>query len=391
MKRLVIVGGGFAGVWAAMAASQQRAHLGSGTTDVSITLINTDPWLTIRPRLYEASLADVRVSLPTVLQPVGVELVEAEVTHIDTDARRLTLARERQQLLYDSLVLASGSRAARPRTPNLERVFSVDTFAEATALAQHLESLASDTVHEPARSAAVVVGAGFTGIEVATTLIGRLRAAAGEQATVTIVERADSALLEMSPRARAHVADALANLGITLRCGRTVTAVRSDGVQLDDGEWISAATTVWTGGLIASNLTSQIPVERDEIGRLAVDAFLHVSGIPAVYAAGDVAHTRVDGQHVAPMSCQYATQMGRTAGFNAFADLSGHAPQPFSPRPYVTCLDLGGAGALFTSGWERDVQLSGYWASVMKQTINRRLIYPPITGTGVAAGTGAAR
>jgi len=331
------------------------------------------------------------MSLSAVLQPLDVELVEAEVTDLDTDARRVTLARERQQLLYDSLVLASGSRVLRPRTPDLERVFSVDTFAEATALAQHLESLASDTVHEPARSAAVVVGAGFTGIEVATTLIGRLRAAAGEQATVTIVERADSALLEMSPRARAHVADALANLGITLRCGRTVTAVLSDGVELDDGEWISAATTVWTGGLIASNLTLQIPVERDEIGRLAVDAFLHVSGIPAVYAAGDVAHTRVDGQHVAPMSCQYATQMGRTAGFNAFAGLSGHAPQPFSPRPYVTCLDLGGAGALFTSGWERDVQLSGYWASIMKQTINRRLIYPPITGTGVAAGTGAAR
>src|SRR6185503_15425778 len=123
-------------------------------------------------------------SLSAVLQPLGVELIEAEVTHLDTDARRLTLARERQQLLYDSLVLASGSRAARPRTPDPERVFSVDTFAEATALAQHLKSLL--TVHEPARSAAVVVGAGFTGIEVATSLIDRLRAVAGGQATVTI-------------------------------------------------------------------------------------------------------------------------------------------------------------------------------------------------------------
>ena len=382
MKRLIIVGGGFAGVWAALAASHERSHLGPSASDVIITLINRDPWLTIRPRLYEASLEDVRVPLRAVLDPVGVELVEAEVAQIDTHDRRVIIGGEGQQILYNSLVLAGGSRSARPRLPDVARAFGVDNFAEATALAQHLESLAAQhAIQEPARSSAVVVGAGFTGIEVATTLIGRLRAVAGPQATVTIVERANPPVPDMSPDARAHVEQALAALGIAVRCGRQVTAIQDDGVQLEHGEWIPAATTVWTGGLIASDLTAQIHVKRDEIGRLPVDAFQAVPGISGVYAAGDVAHTLVDGEHVAPMSCQYATQTGRIAGFNALRELSGQAPQPFSPRPYVTCLDLGAAGALFTSGWNRDIQLSGYWASVMKQTINCRLIYPPLSGT----------
>jgi NADH dehydrogenase len=139
-----------------------------------------------------------------------------------------------------------------------------------------------------------------------------------------------------------------------------------------------AATTIWTGGFRASHLTSLLRVERDESGRLPVDGFLRVRGVRAVYAAGDVARALADTAHVAPMSCQYAIPMGETAGLNAVADLSSAALQPFAPAPYVTCLDLGEAGALFTEGWERDVKLTGYWAATMKRTINRELIYPPV-------------
>jgi NADH dehydrogenase len=274
-------------------------------------------------------------------------------------------------------VLAGGSRPARPHLPGLHHAFAVDDFAEATTLAEHLDSLRHDSVDDPARSAAVVVGAGFTGIEVATALIDRLRAIVGPQARVTIVERADAPAADMTAPARAHVEQALTTLGISVRCGRMVSSVRNDGVGLDDGDWIPAATTVWTGGMRASDLTAQIPADRDELGRLPVDAFQRVEGVPALYAAGDVARTLVDAQHVAPMSCQFATQMGRAAGVNALAELCGQPLQPFSPRPYVTCVDLGAAGALFTSGWDREIRLTGYWGTVMKQTINRRLIYPP--------------
>jgi NADH dehydrogenase len=91
-----------------------------------------------------------------------------------------------------------------------------------------------------------------------------------------------------------------------------------------------------------------------------------------------------DETHVAPMSCQYAIPMGELAGRNAVAELLGDIPQPFAQPHYVTCLDLGAAGALFMQGWDRAVKLTGFWAKVMKETINTQLIYPPQADPGTA-------
>ena len=385
MKHLVIAGGGFAGVWAALSAARERERLGSAASHLAITLVSCDPWLTIRPRLYEASLAGVRVPLDDVIGPAGVQRAEAEVLGIDTAAQVITIRSggTGQSLPYDRLILAAGSRTSRPEVAGVDHAFGVDNFTEADALRQHLESLTSrGELDDATRSSAVIVGAGFTGIEVATTMLARLRDVNGRQPRVTLVERGSSVAPDMNARARGFIEEALTALGIVVRAGRTVTAIHGDGVTLDRGEWIPAATTVWTGGFRASGLTSMLNVECDESGRLPVDAFLRVRGVAAVYAAGDVARALADGAHVAPMSCQYAIPMGETAGLNAVADLSGVTPQPFAPKSYVTCVDLGEAGALFTEGWDRGVKLTGYWATVMKRTINRELIYPPVTAVG---------
>ena len=102
------------------------------------------------------------------------------------------------------------------------------------------------------------------------------------------------------------------------------------------------------------------------------------------YAAGDVARAVAEGgdeEHIAPMSCQCAIPMGEIAGRNAAADLLGLPPERFAHTEYVTCLDLGDAGALFMEGWSREPRLSGFWGKLMKQTINTRLIYPPRPAT----------
>jgi NADH:ubiquinone reductase (H+-translocating) len=192
------------------------------------------------------------------------------------------------------------------------------------------------------------------------------------------VERAPVVGPDLGAAPRAHVVQALRALGIELRLGASVAAVDADGVQLDGGERIAAATTVWTGGLRASPLAAQLGVRRDGLGRVFVDEHLHVRDVPGVLAAGDVAHVMADAEHVAPMSCQLAIPMGECAGGNAVSDLLGAPLAPFSWPHYVTCLDLGAWGALFTEGWDREVRLAGHWAKVMKETINRRLIYPPI-------------
>jgi len=164
-----------------------------------------------------------------------------------------------------------------------------------------------------------------------------------------------------------------------------VASVDADGVSLDDGQRIAANTVVWTVGFRASELTAQIPAPRDAQGRLQVDAWLKVEGQAAIFAAGDTARAATDELgNFTVMSCQHAIALGRHAGNNAAAELIGVAPTRYSQPKYVTCLDLGAWGAVFSEGWERQVKLVGSEAKALKQQINSLWIYPPAADRAVA-------
>jgi NADH:ubiquinone reductase (H+-translocating) len=134
-------------------------------------------------------------------------------------------------------------------------------------------------------------------------------------------------------------------------------------------------------GMRANPLTEDLGVARDRLGRVAVDRFLAVSGVDAIYAAGDCAAARADDVgHMTVMSCQHARPMGRLAGHNAICDIAGRPDDrvAFAAPDYVTVLDLGPRGALYTAGWERGrVVASGAEAKATKQMINGTRIYPP--------------
>lgn len=134
---------------------------------------------------------------------------------------------------------------------------------------------------------------------------------------------------------------------------------------------------IWTAGVRASPLTAELPVERDRLGRLAVDTELQVIGAPGVYAAGDTAAAAAEPGHQVLQCCQHALQLGKFAGHNAAADLLGLPAVPFTAAPYVTCLDLGSAGALFTNGWDRRIVSTGDIAKARKRNVNELWIYPP--------------
>jgi NADH dehydrogenase len=114
------------------------------------------------------------------------------------------------------------------------------------------------------------------------------------------------------------------------------------------------------------------------VGRLHVDRDLRVHGSERVFATGDVARAATDdeGNHTM-MSCQHAISLGRSAGHNVAASLLGLPSKPYSQPNYVTCLDLGPWGAVFTKGWDRVVQMKGAEAKALKHLINTQYIYPP--------------
>jgi NADH dehydrogenase len=283
-------------------------------------------------------------------------------------------------LPYDRLVLATGSRARRPDLPGANFLFDVDTIAAADSFERHLGTL-SDQPDRDGLFSAVVIGAGFTGLEVATELAGRLPELAGSgprRARVVLVDRSQNVGQQLGDGPRPQIIAALDKLGVEVRLGATVAEVTDSHVQLADGEVIAASTTVWTAGMLASPLTEEIPGERDPLGRLIVDEYLRVPTAPDVYAAGDTAAAVAEDGHVVMQSCQHAVPLGKFAGYNAAADLLGLPQAPFAPTPYATCLDLGAAGAVATNGWDREVQMTGNEAKTLKQQINAEWIYPPV-------------
>jgi NADH:quinone reductase (non-electrogenic) len=382
LTAVVVVGSGFAGLWAALGAARRLDELAVPAGTVEITVLSAKPFHDIRVRNYEADLSDCRIPLADLLDPVGIAHVATEVTGIDTDARTVT-ASGGQARGYDRLVLASGSRVLKPAVPGLPEVgFDVDTHDGAVALQQHLRELA-DGATTPSAATVVVVGAGLTGIEAACELPERLRALfSGIHVAprVILLDRSPAIGSDMGASARPVIEQALADNGVETRTGVGVAAVSERGVTLSSGERLEAATVVWCAGMRASALTEQLPVARDRLGRVEVDDYLRVVDVDAVFAAGDVAAARLDDEHLSVMSCQHGRPMGRYAGYNVISDLFGEPMLPLRIPWYVTVLDLGPAGAVYTEGWDRVVVSRGAAAKATKRTINTRRIYPPLTG-----------
>jgi NADH dehydrogenase len=388
--RLVIIGAGFAGMYAALSSARLRDIRGVSPEELEIALVAPQPTLVVRPRLYEPKPETLTAPLQDVLKAIDVVYVQGSAETVDARNREveiLTAEGARKKLSYDRLIVATGSRLFRPNVPGLaEHGFSVDSLDDAIALDRHLNGLAE----RPAlngRDTVVVAGGGFTGIEAATEMPSRLRAILGKNATprVIIVDRNNAIAPDMGPGPRPIIEEALRKLGVETRLGVGVASLDKSGVTLSDGEHIEAETVIWAAGIRAAPLTAQIPAERDSFGRLLVDRDLRVPGVAGVFATGDAARAASDDiGNYALMSCQHATRMGAFAGNNAAAELLGVATRPYHQKAYVTCLDLGEAGALFTRGWERTVEMVGEQAKKTKQEINTVWIYPPLAERAAA-------
>jgi NADH dehydrogenase len=381
LTAVVVIGSGFAGLWAALGAARRCDELAIPAGSVDITVVSAKPFHDIRVRNYEADLTPCRIPLADLLDPVGVAHVAAEVTAIDTGSRTITTS-SGDTYGYDRLVLASGSHVVKPAIPGLREFgFDVDTYDGAVALQRHLRALA-DGSPTPAAATVVVVGAGLTGIEAASELPMRLRALfsrRGVTPRVILIDRNPAVGSDMGPSARPVIEEALSRNGVEVRTAAGVAEVTERGVSLSSGERLEAATVVWCAGMRASSLTEQLGVPRDRLGRVRVDDYLRVTGVPGVFAAGDVAAARMDDEHLSVMSCQHGRPMGRYAGYNVISDLFDEPMLALRIPWYVTVLDLGPAGAVYTEGWDRLVASTGAAAKATKRTINTRRIYPPRT------------
>jgi NADH dehydrogenase len=390
-QKILILGAGFAGMWAALSAARLAAL--HNRSDIEISVLAPQPELRVRPRFYEQKVETLVSPLMPLFNVTGVRFLQGEAQRIDAEAKCVWYRNAQNETTienYDRLVIATGSHLRRDLVKGVaEHAFDLDRLETALRLEQHINQLGQQADSDR-RNTVVVCGGGFTGIEVATELPHRLQAILGEGAKprVIVVERGNVIGGRYSEALRDVIREASDELGVEWRLGADVAEVDEQGIVLADGERIASSTVIWTVGVQASELTAQLTAERDSQGRLHVNEFLQVPGYEGIFATGDVARAATDDKgNFALMTCQHAIMLGRFVGHNAAASLIGIEPLTYRQVNYVTCLDLGGWGAVYTEGWDQEVKLIREEAKKLKLSITSELIYPPKADRKIAFET----
>ncbi|MCG0288708.1 NAD(P)/FAD-dependent oxidoreductase [Streptomyces sp. PSAA01] len=359
--RIVIVGAGFAGYQAARDLSCTLRGA------VDIVLINPNDYFLYLPLLPEVAagvLEPRRVSVSLTGTLPHVRLVLGEVHGVDLDARRISWQDpdgRSGEMAYDRLILSVGSVNKLLPIPGVaEHAHGFRGMPEALFLRDHvtrqieMSGTSEDPRERAARRTFVVVGAGYTGTEVAAHGVLFTDSLARKNTTLRDAPRPRWLLIDIAPRVLpeldkklSRTADrVLRKRGVEIRTGTTVKEATSEGVRLDDGEFIDTRSLIWCVGVRPDPLVEQLglPTER---GRLRVDQYLAVPGHPEVLACGDAAAvpdlTR-PGQFT-PMTAQHAHRQGKVAAHNVLASLGRGAPKPYKHHDLGFTVDLGGAQA----------------------------------------------
>jgi len=318
--RIVVIGGGYAGSHAAVAARRAGGE---------VTVVDQDGLHGFLPRLAGVAAGrlragDARTPLGELL---GVEVQQGSAERLDVDQRRVELA-DGAGVPYDGLVVTAGSRTARSPVPGAdEHAWSLHTPDDALALRVALR----ETSH------LVVVGGGATGVQLAAEV-----AAAHPTMTVRLVE-AGSRLLPAEPRMLGNsMRRLLDDAGVQVHLDVHASAIDADGVDLADGQRLDGLV-VWAGGWEA-DASALLPRAEFRDGRVVVARDLTVTAYDRVLAAGDIAaHRDVIGRPLA-MSAQIAVQAGAAAGASAVALARGERPTRARLFELGRVVDLGDRG-----------------------------------------------
>ena len=384
--RVVIVGAGFAG----FNAARELSRLVSATTE--IVLINSADYFLYLPLMPQVAggLVEPRhicVSLPRRLH--NVRFVLGTVRQVDPQQKVVSWAGPEGasgEIGYDRLVLTAGSVNKLLPIPGIaEYAHGFRSIAEAIFLRDEitrqleLAAVAADPAERAARCTFVVVGAGYTGTEVAaqgqllTTRLARtMPGLAGQQIRWMLLDTAPRLLPELDPRLSRTADRVLRRRGVQVRTGQSVAEAMRGHVMLSTGEKVPTSCLIWCVGVRADPLVDGVDLKTSR-GRLVVDEFMSVPGAPDIYACGDCAAvpdlTR-PGQ-VCGMTAQHAVRQGRQVARNLAASLGQGTAKPYEHHDEGFLIDLGGAAAAANplniplSGPVANVVTRGYHLSAM--------------------------
>ena len=345
--RIVILGGGFAGLHAAMHLDETLAR----DPDIEITLVNRDNFFLFTPMLHEVAASDL--DLTNIVNPIRkllkrVMFFAGEVESIDLDRKRVKVSHgfdhHHHELNYDHLVIGLGSITNFYNLPGLqERALTMKSLGDAIHLRNRLISLLEEADSECCANVRgplltfVVAGGGFAGVETIAGINDFVREAVRfysnlreNMLKVFLVHPGGVILPELGEKLGLYTQKKLAERGVEIRVNTSVSAVSDRGVQLSTGEMIETKALIWTAGTSPNPALNSLPCSKER-GRLKVDEMLRVPDRPGVWALGDCALVP-DGKtgQYHPPTAQHALREGKVLAKNLIASVRGGVMKPFS-------------------------------------------------------------
>jgi NADH dehydrogenase len=374
-KRIVILGGGFGGIQTAMDLSRQLRKNG----DTEISLVSDQNYFLFTPLLPQ--IASSNVDPRHIAQPVrdlrgshNFRFVRASVSAIDLDRREVRVAGQvaPTALPYDNLVIAFGSRTDYFGIPGArENTWDFKSLEDAVVLRERVLDLCEHADHTPDPELRrrlltfVVVGGGYTGVELITELhdllfgyvARRYRGIPREEIRLVLLEAGSEVLRGVHPKLAAHSRRRLARKGIDVRTNAAATKCFAGGVELKSGEIIHSDTVIWTAGVRAHEIVESLSDGHDRIGRAVVNEHLQLEGHPEVFIIGDsaAAASALDAPRVAPV----AIGQGRIAARNIVHQMRG---EPLESYKYVSQGMLVSLGMNYAVVNIAGLRFSGYFA-----------------------------
>lgn len=368
-KHVVIVGGGFGGLWAT------RALASAG---VRITLIDRRNHHLFQPLLYQVATAGL--SAPDIAAPLrhilrkqaNVEVRLGEVVALDAGARQLRLA-DGEAIGYDYLLLASGATHAyfghdewAANAPGLKTLDDALLIRRRVLLAFERAEAAQTEAERASWLHFAVVGGGPTGVELAGTLAEIARHTLRREFRRIDPAQAKVRLIEAGPRVLANFPESLSakaraqleRLGVEVVTGTPVAAIDGDGYRLGE-ETVAARTVLWAAGVAASPLGAMLDAPRDRAGRVQVQPDLSVPGHPEIFVAGDLASLQQANGRPVPGVAPAAKQMGSYVARAIRARLRGETIAPFGYVDYGNLATIGRRAAVVDL---RGLRFSGFMA-----------------------------
>jgi NADH dehydrogenase len=392
-ERIVILGGGFAG----MATAERLERVFGANHKVTFTLVSDTNSLLFTPMLAEvagSSLEPTHISSPLRTSLRRTQVVRGRVIGIDLEKRCVFLAmngRSRgtptltgvtEQLRFDHLVLALGSVTNYPSGMQKVKESALDfkTLLDAMRIRNRVIDMfeCADRESDPGRRQElltfVIAGGGFAGVELAGALndfargilADYLNLRAGD-VRVILVHARDRILPELSEKLGRYALERMTARGVTFKLNDRLADARAGAVILASGEEIRTQTLVWTAGTVPNPLLGLLPIKLDKRGAVIVDSTLAVPGHPGLWALGDCAACN-EGKtgRQCPPTAQFALREARALADNIHASLNGKELKPFRFRSLGALCVIGHhtACAEFTVPFvrEKSVQFSGLFA-----------------------------